>query len=140
MGLCLSLHCDLVFKGPLAPSEMAPMSLAFSSVSSCLPLSFPQNSGPQGGMNGVMTEGTSGNQDPFLHICLRSQDFHILPSLSYPFLGALHPLLEWRQRPSPLPHTPQHCLPYSRALRDLFSSFELLTLDTCTTLELHSTL
>lgn len=41
LGLALSLHCDQVFRGPLTPLEMAPMFPAFSSVLSCLPLSFP---------------------------------------------------------------------------------------------------
>lgn len=45
------LQWDLVCKGPLTP-----MFPAFNSGPSRLPLSFPQHSGPQGKMNGGVTE------------------------------------------------------------------------------------
>ena len=149
MGLGLHLYCYLVFKGPVTPLEMASMFPAFCSVPPCQLLSLPQHSGPQGGMNGLVTEGTSGNNVLLLHVCLRPQDLCILPSLSYPSLGTLHLLLEWPQHPHPIHTLPNlqdviqfcfHCLPYSRALRDFFFSFKLLSLIICTILEWHSTL
>lgn len=100
----MDLYCDLVCKGPLVSQGMAPMFPAFNSGASCLPLSFPQHSGPQGKMK---TEGTGENNDPFLYISLRPHGPCILPSLSYSFLSTLNPLPGMSLMSSPRSH-PSH--------------------------------